>query len=386
MEGSKLLEAGEGNGGRGGRGDPEGATLTGAAMGAPLAAVAEPGAGLRLDGVHHAYVRGDEVVRGVSLCVGKGEIVCLLGPSGCGKTTLLRLSAGLERLQTGRIEVGGRIVADTAAGVDHPPEARRVGLMFQDYALFPHLTVAENVRFGIAATAAGKAWTGKMLERTGLSDYADAYPHTLSGGQQQRCALLRALAPRPELLLLDEPFSGLDVGLRARVREETAAFLREMLISTLIVTHDPEEAMALADRILLMRHGRIVQQGAPSELYLAPVDPYVAEMFGPLNRWEGTVVEGGLDTPAGRFPADGLADGAKAVVLIRPEAISIRPGGDDAVVVESRLLGSLSAVAVVTDAGNCRLRALVPGVHLPTPGTRVGVAVDPARSFVFAAS
>jgi iron(III) transport system ATP-binding protein len=382
-----LLEAAAGNGDQGGRqrlneaGEP---VRPGAVARQGLAAAAELGRGLGLAGVSHAF-DGTEVVRNVSITVGKGEIVCLLGPSGCGKTTLLRVAAGLERLQKGRIEIGGHLVADAEAGVNRPPEGRRVGLMFQDYALFPHLTVAENVRFGIARTAAGKAWTRQALARTGLSGYADAYPHTLSGGQQQRCALLRALAPHPELLLLDEPFSELDVGLRARVREETADFLRETAISTLIVTHDPEEAMLLADRLLLMREGEIVQQGTPREIYLAPADPFVADMFGPLNRWVGPVVAGRVETPIGHFRADTLADGSRAVVLIRPEAILIDPQAGDATVLESRLLGSFSAITVVTDADAWHLRALVAGVYLPPPGTRVGVTADPARTFVFAA-
>ncbi|MFO1153786.1 MAG: ABC transporter ATP-binding protein [Rhodospirillales bacterium] len=403
-----MFEAGEGNGGRGRRqrlddpGRPGHARPRAdegfAAVAASASASASPsGSGLRLTGVSHAFGKA-AVLRNVSMTVDGGEIVCLLGPSGCGKTTLLRLAAGLEHLQHGRIEVGDHLVADRDAGIDRPPEARRVGLMFQDYALFPHLTVAENVRFGITKSAAGEEWTRTALAHAGLTAYANAYPHTLSGGQQQRCALLRALAPHPKLLLLDEPFSGLDVGLRARVREETAAFLRQTRISTLVVTHDPEEAMGLGDRLLLMRDGAIVQQGTPSEVYLAPVDPFVAGMFGPVNRWHGRVVEGRVETPLGRFPATTPPEGAKAVVLIRPEAIMIDPQGDDATVVESRLLGGVSAITVAVDArtdqhitggneidgGEWRLRALVPGLFLPPPGTRLGVSADPARTFVFA--
>ena len=383
-----MLEAGEGGGGRGEQRRDDGGepVRSPAAMATRehLSAAAGAGLGLQLSRVSHAFGR-TQVVREVSLSVGRGELVCLLGPSGCGKTTLLRLAAGLERLQNGRIEVGGTIVADADAGVSRPPEARRVGLMFQDYALFPHLTVAENVRFGIPSTAAGKAWTRQALARAGLAPYAHAYPHTLSGGQQQRCALLRALAPHPALLLLDEPFSGLDVGLRAQVRAETAAFLRETAISTLIVTHDPEEAMLLADRLVLMREGEIIQQGTPKEIYLAPADPFVAELFGPLNRWLGRVIAGEVDTPVGRFRADALDDGSPALVLIRPEAILIDPHGGDATVVDSRLLGSFSALTLVTAAGDWQLKALVAGVYLPPPGTRVGVGADPARTFVFVA-
>lgn len=347
-------------------------------------AVAPLSAGLRLVGISHAY-DGAAVVRGVSIAVGRGEIACLLGPSGCGKTTLLRLAAGLERLQRGRIEIGGMLVADAAARRHQSPEGRRVGLMFQDYALFPHLTVGENVAFGLAGDAGGAAWVTQALARMGLSEWAGAYPHTLSGGQQQRCALLRALAPHPEVLLLDEPFSGLDVAMRAQVREETAAFLKETGIATLIVTHDPEEAMSLADRLLVMRGGEIVQQGTPAEIYLAPADPFVAALFGPLNRWPGRVAGGRVETPLGAFAAGDRADGTDVIVLIRPEGIAIDADGHGATVVGSRLLGCFSTVMLAHDGGGGRLRAVVPGVFLPAAGARVGVAADPAHAFVFAA-
>lgn len=351
-------------------------------------------AGLRLEDISHAY-DGLSVLRGVSVTVGRGEVVCLLGPSGCGKTTLLRLAAGLERLQQGRIRIGGTVVADADARRHQPPETRRVGLMFQDYALFPHLTVYENVSFGIARSAESDTWVKAALARMKLAAWERAYPHTLSGGQQQRAALLRALAPHPEILLLDEPFSGLDVALRAQVRDETAAFLRETGIAALLVTHDPEEAMALADRILVMQGGLVVQEGAPAEIYLKPRDPFVATLFGPVNRWTGRVADGRIATPIGSFAAPGLTAGENATVLIRPEGIAVALPADgpsltkstagSAVVVESRLLGSLSAVTVVTSAGDWRIKALVAGVFLPAAGTPVTVAADPAHAFVFPA-
>jgi iron(III) transport system ATP-binding protein len=349
----------------------------------PVATLADSARALRLVDISHAF-DGKTVVREVSLTLRKNEIACLLGPSGCGKTTLLRLAAGLEPLQKGRVEIGGRRVADAATGLDLQPHTRRVGLMFQDYALFPHLTVSQNVRFGVAGTAESEAWTHAALARTGLSAWADAYPHTLSGGQQQRCALLRALAPHPEILLLDEPFSGLDADMRAQVREETIAFLRETGITTLIVTHDSEEAMISADRLLVMRDGMIIQQGAPADVYFSPREPFVAGLFGPLNRWVGRVTEGRVYTPLGVFQADGLADGSEAIVLIRPQHIGIDPQGEGATVLDSRLTGSSSAVTLVTDAWDGQLRALVVGNFLPAPGTRVGVAADPAAAFVFA--
>jgi iron(III) transport system ATP-binding protein len=343
---------------------------------------AEARKGLRMSGIRHAF-GPCKVVRGVDLAVAPGEIVCLLGPSGCGKTTLLRLAAGLERLQNGRIEIGGRVVADAALALDVPPEARRVGLMFQDFALFPHLTVGENIRFGIGKGTRHEGWIDDALNRAGLRAWADAYPHTLSGGQQQRCALLRALAPRPDVLLLDEPFSGLDAGLRVQVRAETATFLREMGTPALIVTHDPEEAMELADRLLVMCDGQIVQDGTPEQIYLKPVDPFVAELFGPLNRWEGNVKAGAVPTPLGAIPCPHIADGCRVVVLIRPEGLCLHPTGADAVVVESRMIGCLSAITVETGGSPWRLRALVPCLSLPERGTPVGVSLDPQRTFVF---
>lgn len=346
-------------------------------------------AGLHLEAICHAF-DGQPILRGVSVTVDRGEVVCLLGPSGCGKTTLLRLAAGLERLQHGLIRIGGTVVADAAAGRHQPPETRRVGLMFQDYALFPHLSVYENVCFGVPRKPGTDAWVRAALARLGLAAWETAYPHTLSGGQQQRCALLRALAPHPQILLLDEPFSGLDVAMRAQVRDETAAFLRDTGIATLVVTHDPEEAMVLADRILVMRDGVVVQEGAPAEIYLEPRDPFVATLFGPVNQWSGRVTGGRIETPIGAFAAPGIAEGGEAMVLVRPEAIHVAPqGGEglacDAVVLESRLLGGTSAITVAVDAGGWRLRVLVPGVVRLAPGTRVAVAADPAQAFIFAA-
>ena len=257
--------------------------------------------------------------------------------------------------------------------------------MFQDYALFPHLTVSQNVRFGVVGTAEGEAWTRAALARIGLTEWADAYPHTLSGGQQQRCALLRALAPQPEVLLLDEPFSGLDPDMRVQVREETTAFLRETGITTLVVTHDPEEAMVLADHLLIMRDGMIIQQGTPAAIYYSPCEPFVAGLFGPLNHWVGPVAESRVHTPLGVFQADGLANGSEAIVLIRPQHIAIDSQGKGATVLDSRLVGSSSAVTLLADAWDGQLRALVAGTFLPAPGTRVGVAANPAAAFVFAA-
>lgn len=352
--------------------------------------------GLRLDGVSHAYGT-HEVVRDVSFAVHPGELVCLLGPSGCGKTTLLRLAAGLESAQRGRIIIEDRIVADAETGLHVPPEHRGVGLMFQDFALFPHLTILENITFGLPESAGERRqWSRDMLERMNLASLAKTYPHTLSGGQQQRVALLRALAPEPRVLLLDEPFSDLDSNSRTQVREETLALLKETRVATLMVTHDPEEAMFMADRILVMRNGAIAQAGAPREIYFQPCSAFVAGLFGPANRLRGVVRRGHVETPLGAFDAPGLDEGCPARILIRPEAVSLTrcviadTAGIQGRVTSARLLGRSSYIRVCccdeATQEEVHLQARVPGVFLPEDGTTVSVRIDEERVFVFDAT
>ncbi len=341
--------------------------------------------GLRLDNVWHRYGRLT-VVRDVHLAVPPGEVACLLGPSGCGKTTLLRLAAGLEPLARGRIVIGGQTVAEGTPSFSLPPEARRVGLMFQDYALFPHLTVGENVTFGLPRRAERRAWVMGALQRMGLAAVAGSYPHMLSGGQAQRCALLRALAPDPQALLLDEPFSGLDVTRRAQVREQTLAFLRESGIATLIVTHDPEEAMFMADRLWIMNEGAIVQAGVPAEIYLRPTNAFVAGLFGPLNRLDAEVREGRVETPLGPLDAGNLPDSSRVRVLIRPEGLRVSPATQgQGRVVTARLLGRCSHLRIAVAGAPELLQALVPRVLLPEEGTPVAIEIDADQAFVFAA-
>ena len=343
-------------------------------------------------GVSHAFP-GAPVLESVSLAVEVGQLVCLIGPSGCGKTTLLRVIAGLDRLQRGRVLVEGAVVADADARRHMPPERRGIGLMFQEYALFPHLSVFENVVFGVARTGERAAWARDALARMGLEGYSDAYPHTLSGGEQQRVALLRALAPSPKVLLLDEPFSDLDVTRRAQIREDTLDLLKETGIATLIVTHDPEEAMFMADHILVMAGGRIVQAGPPIETYLKPVDAFVAALFGPVNRLEGAVEGACVATPLGTLAADGLADGTRVEILIRPEALQLEPAAGGAAgetllrVDWARLLGRTSLVRLRmrsrATGAEVLLHARVYGTFLPAAGTAVSVRLDRDRAFVF---
>jgi iron(III) transport system ATP-binding protein len=258
---------------------------------------------------------------GVSLTVDPGELVCLLGHSGCGKTTLLRVAAGVEAPTGGRVLMDGLEVSGADAFV--PPERRGIGLMFQDYALFPHLTILQNVAFGLRGLPPGDAEKSarRALERVGLERLADEYPSTLSGGEQQRVALARSIAPRPGVLLMDEPFSNLDRRMRDAIRDETVAILRETRATTIVVTHDPEEAMRIADRIVLMRSGKIVQEGSAEDLYQRPADLFAARFFCDFNEVEGTVRGGSVATPVGNFPAAGLAEGSRAIVCIRPQGI-----------------------------------------------------------------
>ncbi|MCB9946772.1 MAG: ABC transporter ATP-binding protein [Rhodospirillaceae bacterium] len=336
---------------------------------------------------------GDVVaVDRASLSVGAGEIVCLVGPSGCGKTTLLRLVAGLEPPQAGSIRLSGRMVADAGGGL--PPEDRGVGLVFQDYALFPHLTVLQNVRFGLARAAPRKQLlrAEAILERVGMAGLAHAYPHTLSGGQQQRVALARALAPEPNVLLMDEPFSGLDLNLRRSVREETLRLLKDAKAATLIVTHDPEEAMHLADRIVLMRQGRIVQTGSPVDLYCRPESAFAAAFFGEVNRLSAKAKGGQVDTPLGLLPAPDLADGEIAEVLVRPEGLSIAdastdPDGVTATIVDAKPIGRWTVAHLVVGGaeGTLQLVMRVPGVRAMNRDTSVAIRTDRSQAFVFRA-
>ena len=347
-------------------------------------------AGLVLAEVSHA-VGSQAILRRVNLDVAPGEILCLLGPSGCGKTTTLRLIAGLEELQAGRIEWNGAVLADRAGGL--LPEERGVSLLFQDYALFPHLTAAENVAFGLAGLSRAEkdARVREVLEQVGMLEFADRYPRFLSGGEQQRIALARARAPKPRILLLDEPFSSLDTRLRTQTRDLCLHILKRSRSASLIVTHDAEEAMFMGDRIAVMREGTVVQAGSPEELYFHPADRFVAGLFGELNRIRGRVREGHVDTPIGRVCSPGIGEGAEADVLIRPEAIRIAPRSDAGaagVVVAARLLGgsTLLHLAVAdAQAGELHLHSRVPGFSLPPEGMIVGIRLESRSVFVFPA-
>jgi len=276
------------------------------------------------------YFKDVPAVEGVSLSVPAGKIITLLGPSGCGKTTVLRLVAGFERLDGGRIEIGDEGVA--GRDQHRPPEQRRIGMVFQDYAIFPHLSVAENVGFGITARSGrtGKqARIEEMLDFVGLTAAGDRMPHELSGGQQQRVALARALAPEPRALLLDEPFSNLDAALRVEVRSEVRDLLRQSETTTIFVTHDQEEALFFGDLIAVMRNGRIEQVGTPEEIYLQPRTRFVAAFMGQTDFIPGVVTRSGIYTPLGSLDLPTtLPAGTPLEVALRPNHVALTTGDD----------------------------------------------------------
>ncbi|MEM8933109.1 MAG: ABC transporter ATP-binding protein [Acidobacteriota bacterium] len=341
--------------------------------------------GLAIAGVTHAY--GNFIaVREADLAVRPGEVHCLLGPSGSGKSTILRLIAGLEILQHGSIHIGDREVA--SAGRHVRPEHRSVGLVFQDYALFPHLDARDNVMFGMprGARQRNRAAAESLLARVGMTQFTRAMPHTLSGGQQQRVALARALAREPVVMLLDESFSGLDASLRRSVREATLDVLRDAEVATMIVTHDPREALAAGDSVSVLRDGRLMQTGSPAELYEHPVSAEVAEVFGPINRLDGTVRDGRVDTPAGSVPAGDHADGVPVEVLVRPERImlAVGPESPNAVIDRVSLEGATVLVELRLDDGRVVLvRELAR--HVWSVGDAVRFSVDPNAVQVVAA-
>jgi len=342
---------------------------------------------------------GRRVVDDVSLSIEPGQVTCLLGPSGCGKSTTLRMIAGVDMQDEGSIWVDGKLICDTVFRI--PPERRAIGLMFQDFALFPHLSVAENVAFGLPKGAARDMnRVGELLDRVSLSGFGPKFPHELSGGEQQRVALARALAPRPRILLMDEPFSGLDERLRDGIRDDTLSLLKEEGTAVLLVTHEPHEAMRMADEIALMRSGRIVQRGAPYNIYNAPVDRAAAAFFSDINILRGEVQGALTRTAFGEFLAPGVPDGTEVEIVIRPQHIKIdfdragrgpNPTVEDgtparATVERARFLGRESLVEFRMSFDNSLLRATVPAVFLPRPGTVMWLMIRRDRCFVFPAT
>ena len=352
---------------------------------------------LRIEGLTRRF-GGRAVVSEVALAVEGGQVTCLLGPSGCGKSTTLRMIAGVERPDAGTVAIDG--VTVFGPGVNLPPEARGVGLMFQDFALFPHLTVAGNVAFGLKGESDLRMRrVAELLEKVSLSGFGAKHPHELSGGEQQRVALARALAPRPRVMLMDEPFSGLDHRLRDGIRDTTLEVLKAEGAAVLLVTHEPDEAMRMADEIALMRDGRIVQQGAPYNVYNAPVDKAAAAFFSDINVIRGASKGALTETPFGAFLTPGQAEGAAVDIVIRPQHLKIdfdRGGrgpnptvGDGTAargtVMRARYLGASSLVDFRMEFDGSVLVASVPGVFLPKAGAALWLMIRRDRCFVFPA-
>ena len=347
-------------------------------------------AALSFRGVRKSF-DGLVAVDNVDLDVAEGELVCLLGPSGCGKSTLLRLAAGLEEADAGEILIGGSSMGQGRALV--PPEGRNVGFVFQDFALFPHLSVRENVEFGLTRleSKARTARAAEALARVRMESHAGDYPHTLSGGEQQRVALARAMAPAPGVFLLDEPFSGLDANLRNLLAEETWHLLKQFGGAALLVTHDPEEAMLMGDRIAVMRDGQIEQVGASTEVYAAPRTAFVAEFLSEANRFQDTVAaDGRIVTPFGAIDAGGVAPGTAVDVLIRYHAIALDERNGDGVSARLQSVlaygrGSLVRLEFDGREGPVYLRGRIPRTDLPERGSTVKVTLNPGHIFVFPA-
>lgn len=313
----------------------------------------------------------------VDIKLRRGSISVVLGPSGAGKSTLLRAIAGFEPLVSGSIEAGERLLSD--ASFTLPPERRQVGIVVQDIALFPHLTALQNIAFGL--TGSGKAKIAQeKLRLVGLSDRAAAYPHELSGGEQQRVALARALAPDPAVLLLDEAFSSLDPQLRRSLRHETEAILRDSGAAILMVTHDPEEAMEMADELVVMTDGRVMQTGTPENVYWHPANHAAAKLLGEVNLFTGQCMGDGMHTPFGRIACPDDCDGKQVEALVRPETIELQTSnqGDAAKVTSSRCLGGQTRVEISSQDGSEAV-ALINGTETFPIGSSVQLVFDPQR-------
>ncbi len=347
---------------------------------------------LEVVGLRHAY-GSHEVVRGVSFSLARGAIGCLLGPSGCGKTTVLRCIAGFEAARQGEVRLGGRLMS--RPGETLAPEKRRIGMVFQDYALFPHLRIADNIAFGLPRGGARAERISELAELVGLSAVLQKYPHEISGGQQQRAALARALAPRPELLLLDEPFSNLDVELRERLSLEVRDIIRASGATAILVTHDQHEAFATADEIGVLHEGRIQQWDSAYNLYHRPANRFVADFIGQgvllpakvLNarqvQIELGVLEGDIPTDCG-LGCEACGHGCRADVLLRPDdVVHDDTAPTRAEVVHKAFRGAEILYTLRLASGN-KVLALVPSHHDHALGERIGIRLDVDHVVAFA--
>jgi len=346
---------------------------------------------VKVENLNHS-INNQEILNNIHLELEKDKIACILGPSGCGKTTLLKLIAGLEKVQGGTISLNDNIVSSTTRHLK--TEKRKIGFLFQDYALFPHLTVKENLNFAIRDNKTLNNDIAEIIEIIKLPNSLHKYPHELSGGEQQRVALARSIISQPNLLLLDEPFSSLDLNLKEEIRDDTLHLLQKSNISVLIVTHDPFEAMFISNKIYIMRKGgSIVQSGTPQELYNKPINSYVAGFFGETNKFKSVVKNQKVHTPVGIIKAPKNLESKKVEVHIRPQGVKLIQeatpvNGIKGTVMASRLMGGYSFVHLsVLDENNnvVHVHSHMPASFYPKQSSAVGIVIDRDQTFIFSA-
>ena len=344
---------------------------------------------VKINNLSHS-INNQKVLQNINLELEKDKIACILGPSGCGKTTLLKLIAGLEKVTTGDIIINDEIVSSNTMHLK--TEKRKIGFLFQDYALFPHLTVKENLNFAISNGKKEKHDIEEIIEIIKLPNSLHKYPHELSGGEQQRVALARSIIAQPDLLLLDEPFSGLDLSLKEEVRDDTLHLLQKSNISVLIVTHDPFEAMFISNKIYIMqKDGKIVQSGSPRQLYNEPINSYVAGFFGETNKFKGMVKNAEVQTPIGKIKTHNNLESKEVVIHVRPQGIKLTQeqtpvNGIKGTVMASKLMGSFSFVHLsVLDHNNeiVHVHSHMPASFIPGQSTAVGIEIDDEQIYVF---
>jgi iron(III) transport system ATP-binding protein len=339
---------------------------------------------LRVDSISKNF-QNKNILNNVSLSLYPGEVLCLLGDSGCGKTSLLRIIAGLDKYFYGEILINEEIVS--SANIYISPDKRPISMLFQDYALFPHMTVEENIKYGLKDLKKDQKTykVNKIIDDLGLTLHKTKYPHELSGGEQQRVALARATAPEPIILLMDEPFNGLDRSLREYVREETISVLRNSEAAVIAVTHDPEEAMIMGDRIALMRDGEIVQVGTNEEMIFNPLDKYTVNTFSNVNTYESKVKSNQVITPFGKFDSNGIEDGNDVEVLIRDQAFSVTDAttNNSYIVRQIDFTGEKSRMQLSAIDSEDVIKITIPGKSSIKLNDKIGLSVDNRYVHIF---
>jgi iron(III) transport system ATP-binding protein len=331
-----------------------------------------------------------EALTNLNFSIENNSIISVLGPSGCGKTTLIRLIAGLEQIQKGEIFLEKSLVANKNLNV--PPEKRPISYVFQDFALFPHMTVLENISFAAGSKSNKKQLIDQVINLSKVENFLDKYPHSLSGGEQQRVALARSIAVQPKLLLLDEPFSDLDINLKREIIDDTLHLINSLESSAIVVTHNAEEAMFLSDVILVMEKGKLIQIGTPHDIYFKPSNLYVASLFGETNIFQSKVEDNTCLTPLGRIKTSNLSNNQDVDVVVRPEAIKLNLekspllNPNSGVVVDSKFLGNSAIIHMtVNDEKNNKhhIHSRVMGNFLPPAASSVSVTLDEDHVFIF---